>query len=484
MTISPLPDAAAEVTDPIPLVVDIDAFFGIDVIVESVMSLVRESPRMLLHLPRWLARGRVGVGQGLAHERTSGDFRCDSPDLLAYLQDQKRQGRQLVLRASRGSGAPPAVVGDVGFLKALFRADGNSGSDDLVPECEAPLIKFGVRGYDYLGTCRGDSGVWGNARSVLPVAPSRALLRRLAARATVTRIFARRTGKLSDYLQSLRPLHWIKNLLLLVPIGAAHRLPDVKLAAELLLAWLAFSLCCSSIYLLNDLFDLQSDRRRPDTKERPLASGRIRPVVALISLTVLLLAAFALGSQLPLGFTGAMAAYYVLNCLYSIRWKQVPVLDVLALASGYVLRVVAGSYVVGITPSAWLIALCVFLFLSLALIKRYAELVLVQSSAPGDVPVRGYLTSDASLIASEGIASGYVAVLVLALYTNSPMAEQLYARHGLFWVICLLLLYWINYLWLMARRAKLPHDPVVFALKDRTSRWLIVAMGVTILCAL
>ncbi len=478
----PLAGPSNDGADCVPLVVDIDALLDIDTMIESVMALLRERPRVLFRLPGWVARGRLGVSTGLAQAGLPLNRSGYSPEVLDYLQAQKRAGRRLGLLAGKDTHLAQAVGQELRLFDEILTrppSEKHGGCDRA-----SWLQSYGAHGYDYLGSCRGETGLWSNAHAVLPVAPSKPLLQRLRAVTAISRVFASHAGSLRDYLEALRPLHWIKNLLLLVPIGAAHHLPDARSVGDLLLACVAFSLCCSSVYLLNDLLDLQADRQRRDTRERPLASGRVRPAFALMGCVFLLVLAFVLGSQLPLGFVVTMAAYYLLNCLYSMRWKQVAVLDVLILAAGYVPRVVAGAYVVGIPPSAWLIALCVFLFLSLALVKRYAELVAVQSGVGEDIRVRGYLTSDAYLLAVEGIASGYVAVLVLALYTNTAVAHQLYARHQLFWLICLLLLYWINYLWLMARRGRLPHDPVIFALKDRTSRLLLLSMAAGILCAL
>jgi 4-hydroxybenzoate polyprenyltransferase len=316
------------------------------------------------------------------------------------------------------------------------------------------------------------------------VAPSARRLREIAAASSVRQVFAAPAGAAAEYLRALRPHHWIKNVLLLVAVATAHRWPDLRTQAVLLWGLVAFCLCASSNYLLNDLFDLTSDRRHPEIRHRPLASGLIRPSRAVLLLTVLLVAALAIAARLSPAFLGILVAYYLLITLYSLRLKEVAVLDVFILAGGYALRVAAGAYVVGIRPSMWLIALCAFLFLSLALIKRYAELIAIGSTAGPTARVRGYLASDASLIASEGVASGYLAVLVLALYTNTSVAQQFYGRHELFWAIALLLLYWINYLWLMARRGRIAHDPVVFALQNRTSQLLVIAMAVVTACAL
>lgn len=467
----------------VPLLVDIDALLSIDSMIESVFALVRARPSVLWHLPRWLAGGRSGVRAGLMREAPpevlTQSYRSD---VLAYLRAQRGAGRSLGLVGSNDAGAAQATARELGLFDVVWAGAEfrNLGREQ---RREVLLQQFGVRDFDYLAG-RGDGRLWCDARGAWVVAPSKHRLREIAEVASVKQSFSRPAGSLTDYFGALRPHHWIKNLLLFVAIGAAHLRPDVKTLNELLWGFVAFCLCASSNYLLNDLFDLNSDRRHPETKHRQLASGLIRPSGALLLLTILLVAALVISWMLSAAFLGILVAYYLLITLYSVRLKEVAVLDVFILAGGYALRVAAGSYVVGVKPSVWLVALCVFLFLSLALIKRYAELIAIGTNAGPAARVRGYLASDASLIASEGIASGYLAVLVLALYTNTSVAQQLYGRHELFWVICLLLLYWINYLWLMARRGRIAHDPVVFALKDRTSLLLIVAMGLVTLCVL
>jgi 4-hydroxybenzoate polyprenyltransferase len=286
-----------------------------------------------------------------------------------------------------------------------------------------------------------------------------------------------------------------------VPLAAAHGPFDLQRLSYCLAAFIAFCLCASSVYVLNDLLDMAEDRSRPQTALRPLASGQLKPRVAVGFLASLLLAAMTIGAFLPRTFLAALAAYYLLMAAYSLALKQVLLLDVLVLAAGYSLRLAAGAWVADVRVSPWLIVLCGSLFMSLALLKRYAELMALRpaSASPppgasaaavadsaGPLPVnhvRSYLATDAPIVAAQGIASSHVSVLVLALYNSSANAQRLYAHPGFLWLLCVLLLYWINYLWLMARRGRVPHDPISFALRDRTSQMLIGAMVVTALLA-
>jgi len=295
---------------------------------------------------------------------------------------------------------------------------------------------------------------------------------------------ARHPSCLRDCLRAMRPHQWVKNLLVFVPLAAMHGLLDATRVLACLGAFAAFSLGASSVYIFNDLMDLPEDQSRPQTAGRPIANGRVRAREAIALQLLLLLAAGVIGWQLPHGFLWILGTYYLLMCLYSVALKRIVVLDIVTLASGYSLRVAAGAAVVHVHPSAWLIALCGSLFMSLALLKRYAELMASAAVGNGDAALRGYRPSDAPILAAQGIAAGYVTVLVLALYTTTTdLVSLLYRRPQLFWLLCALLLYWINYMWLMARRGRVPHDPVVFALQDRTSLLLIILMGAVALLA-
>jgi 4-hydroxybenzoate polyprenyltransferase len=292
-----------------------------------------------------------------------------------------------------------------------------------------------------------------------------------------------RPGWLRSYVAAVRPRHWLKNVLVFLPLIAAHRLYDVHLALAAVAAFVAFSLCASSIYLFNDVLDLAADRAHPQKRSRPLAAGDISKSGALGVAAALLIAGLALGSAFGPAFAGVLAVYYLTMVLYSVRAKAIPILDVLILACGYALRVVTGAVATGLAWSPWLSAFCVFLFFSLALIKRYAELASAPLIGPaGEAHVRGYVGDDGVLLVAQGLASGYLSVLVLALYTNSHMVQAPSGKYELFWVICLLLLYWISHMWLMAHRGRIQEDPVAYALKDSTSRILVaLAVMVTLL---
>ena len=273
-----------------------------------------------------------------------------------------------------------------------------------------------------------------------------------------------------EMVRVLRPRQWLKNLLLLVPLLLAHDVTDVSRLLSLGVAFVAFCCAASAVYVLNDLLDREADRRHPEKYLRPLARDTLPLRVVPPLLAALLIIAFGLSAWLlPRAFSLLLATYVIVNVAYSLWLKRKPILDVLVLAGMYALRLLAGGAAVNVEVSAWLLAFSMFFFASLAFAKRYAELGNVARDDEALIRGRGYLASDISLIESMGIASGYVAILVLALYIHSQQAQNLYERRALLWPVCPLLLYWISRLWLLARRKQLLEDPVLFAVTDRVS---------------
>lgn len=286
-----------------------------------------------------------------------------------------------------------------------------------------------------------------------------------------------------NYFRPLRPQHWMKNLLVFVPLFAAHRFNEPGLWGKSLIAFLAFGCCASSGYLFNDILDLAADRHHPRKRLRPFASGDLPLSYGLAMIPLLAVVGGLLGALVGRLFLAALSLYFVLTVAYSLRIKKIVLLDVNILAGLYTLRIMAGSAAVAIWPSPWLLAFSMLFFISLAFIKRYSELVTMRTVEGDTAKARSYELSDAELLAAKGTASGYLAVLVLALYITSGAAEVLYGRHQLLWFLCPLLLYWIGRAWLIAHRGKMDDDPVVFATQDRTSLTLILLMLLTVVVA-
>lgn len=478
--------AASVAVDRVPLAADLDGtLLRTDSLIESIFVLARMKPLTLFKLPVWWLKGRAHLKRRLA-ATVMPDIHLlpYRADLLEFLRVQKRLGRSLILATAADGQLARKVERDVGLFDTVFASDGETNVSGEKKK-ERLVAAFGLRGFDYIGNSARDYPVWCAARRALLATPSHRLAQRVAKVTPVEVISHDRQARWRDYLHALRLLHWVKNGLVFVPLLAAHRILESALVGRALLAFAAFNLCASGLYLLNDLLDLPADRRHPHKKERMLASGRIPLAHALVMVPLLLMGAFAIALHLSIGFAGVVGLYSLLMIGYSIRLKDIPLVDVLVLAVGYALRVAAGSVATDVRISAWLLTFCVFLFFSLALIKRFAELVVLESEPTTKmVQARGYLATDKVLLVVQGIASGYLAVMVLALYTNTEISHYLYPRHDYFWGICLLLMYWVSYLWMMVTRGRIHDDPVIFALSDRGSLWTIAAMGLLAALAL
>jgi 4-hydroxybenzoate polyprenyltransferase/phosphoserine phosphatase len=469
----------------VPLVVDMDGtLMATDVLVEGAIALLKRNPLSAVQMLGWLAQGKARLKARIA-ERALLDLAHlpYRPQVLAYLQAARAQGRRIVLATAADAKVAQQVAELLGLFDEVLASDGNLNLAGAQKR-QRLVAAFGEKGFDYLGNAGPDLAVWRSARLALVVAGSPRLRRRVARVTALGPILDGGGGHLADYARALRVHHWLKNLLVFSPLFAAHDITQLTPFAHAGLAFIAFSLCASGVYLLNDLMDLEADRHHPHKRERPIPSGRVPVKLALAAIPILLATGVGLGLALHRDFIAVIGAYLILNLAYSLRLKAIPILDVLILAGLYTLRIIAGSVATGVWLSTWLLAFSMFMFLSLALVKRYAELMAMRAVEGARARARGYRLDDAELLASLGGAAGYLAVLVLALYIDSSASHALYAHPKMLWALCVLLLYWISYLWLMAHRKSMDDDPLVFTVRNPVSRTLIVLMGLAILIAL
>lgn len=278
-------------------------------------------------------------------------------------------------------------------------------------------------------------------------------------------------------LEGMRPYQWLKNILVFVPFMEARRLGEAGHLIKATAIFIAFNFCASAIYLINDLKDVQADRLHPHKRKRPMASGRLPLSVAMALVPVLLGAGLWIAASVDFRVAAVLLFYAVLMVTYSMSLKAIVLLDALVLAGGYALRIAAGSVAVDNRPAPQLLAFFVFVFFSLAMVKRYAELSLLRCAGVATAPARGYGTKDSELVLVLGGSSGMLSVLVLALFLNGEKLGQSYSHSAAGWGAAVLLLYWISYMWLIAHRGKMTDDPLVFAVKDHVSM-TIVAMTI------
>lgn len=277
-----------------------------------------------------------------------------------------------------------------------------------------------------------------------------------------------------NWLKALRLHQWAKNLLVFVPALGAHRIFDPQTLLSVSQAFIWFGLCASGTYLINDLMDIESDRVHPRKRLRPFAAGTLPLIYGKLSAPALIVIAFA-GAALTLDvlFTAALALYLMGTLWYTTVLKRVAMVDVLSLAGLYTLRLIAGAAAASVVPSFWLLAFSMFMFLGLAIVKRYTELRAILSAGNDKAAGRGYTTEDLPLLLACGTSACFASVLVLALYVNDGTSVT-YRQPELLWLLCPLMLYWILRVWRKSYRGELHHDPVVFALRDWPS--MVVAV--------
>jgi 4-hydroxybenzoate polyprenyltransferase len=469
---------SAAVPPEIPLCVDLDGTLTpCDTTWELVVALVRHRPWRALGLPWWVRHGWAGGKARLAREVSLGWARLPwTESLLDFLRAEKAAGRRLVLVTGADRQVADAVAQELGLFDETIASDGET---NLVAKlkAEALLARFGRRGFDYAGNSFKDVAIWRECRLALPVNCPPAVLRRCREVSEVAKVLHPVRRGLPLWSRALRAHQWTKNLLVVVPLLSAHEFTDPAKSWQVARAFSAFSLAASAIYLINDLLDLESDRQHATKRRRALAQGALGIPAAFGASALCAAIALALACTLPPAFGFCLAGYFLLTSAYSFYLKRLELLDVVTLALLYGLRVLAGGAAAGIPLSYWLLVFCLFNFLSLAFIKRYTELITTSAES---LAGRGYETRDAPIVSQMGIASGYLAALVLALYVASPAVTQLYRRPSFLWPLCIAYAYWISRAWLLTHRGRMRDDPVVFALRDPMS---YVAGGALLIAA-
>jgi 4-hydroxybenzoate polyprenyltransferase/phosphoserine phosphatase len=462
-----------------PLCVDLDGtLIKTDLLIESCFALIKQNLLAIFLIPVWLLQGKSRLKQEIAR-RVELDVTVlpYQLDFLAYLREEQARGRRLMLVTASPMKFARQVAEHLGLFDDIIATEDNINLSGKYKRERLEAI-CGKRGFAYAGNARVDLAIWPYGHEAILVNPGRGVHRAASKLVRVARVFDDRTKQLPAYLHALRLHQWLKNILVFVPLFAAHRVNDISLLIQALVGFLAFGLCASSVYVLNDLLDLAADRHHPYKRERPFASGRVLLLNGAMLVPVLLTAAFAMGLWLPSEFLPALGLYYALTLAYSLKLKQIVMLDVLVLAGLYTMRIIAGAAAVEIVPSFWLLAFSMFIFLSLAMVKRYSELVVMQRDGQDTAAGRGYQVDDLIMLQSLGAASGNLSVLVLALYINSTNVQILYSRPEVIWLLCPLLLYWISRVWLKTHRGEMHDDPVIFATQDRVSRVLAVVGGI------
>lgn len=464
------------------LCIDLDGtLLKSDLLLEAILAMLAKNPLLIFAIPFWLLKGKAGFKRRIA---TSIDL-----DVTTLPYDQRVLGmleratdRTRVLCTASDQLLVSPIANHLGLFDVVLASDGKSNMAGR-NKATALVTRFGERGYDYAGNAPVDREVWASARGAWVVNAGKAVAAIARSQCDLLGHLPRQDSFFKGWFKAIRLHQWLKNILIFVPLIASHRFFEAQASIGAILGFMAFGLCASSVYVVNDLLDIQVDRKHYRKRFRPFASGSLSISAGVAG--GVLLAAIGLGISLLVSreFTAVLIAYYLMTLAYSLKLKRIAVIDVVLLAGLYTVRIVAGAAAIQSELSFWLLAFSMFIFLSLALVKRYAELESLLRDGQSRAAGRDYQVSDLGIISSLGSAAGYLAVLVLAMYINSAESLELYASPKVLWALCPLFLYWTSRIWFIAARGGMHDDPIVFAIGDRVSRIVGVITLVVVLAA-
>jgi 4-hydroxybenzoate polyprenyltransferase/phosphoserine phosphatase len=467
--------------DDLPLCVDLDGtLLRINSMHEAAFAAVLADWGVLFQLPLWLACGRARLKQELANrwQFAAAHLPYNEP-LLQLVEQERARGRRIVLCTAADRQVAEAVAEHLGVFDEVIASDGASNMRGR-HKAEALCLRFGERGFLYAGNDSTDHAVWRCAAAAVVVNAPGSVSRAAAKRHRVLTVIEDSPSHVWSAMRALRPYQWVKNLFTLVPLLASGDFANGEAWRHSLAIMAAFCATASAIYVLNDLSDLAADRAHPRKRLRPLASGALSAARGLTMVPPLLLLGAWLG--LASGAWPALVMYAVLSLAYTVRLKELPLVDVFILAALYTIRLFGGGEASGHAVSMWLLGFASFLFLSLALVKRVSELYRLQSMAERRTERRGYLVEDIAILQMFGSAASFASVVVLSLYVQSDTALRAYPRPSMLWGAIPLLLFWQCRLWLSTSRGYMDDDPIVYAARDWVS-WLVFIGVVAVVTA-
>ncbi|GAB1452046.1 UbiA family prenyltransferase [Draconibacterium sp.] len=461
----------------IPLVVDLDGtLIHTDLLYEGLVILVKKNPIYIFLCLLWLIKGKIYFKKEI-YKRIQIPYNLLplNNELVYYLKEELLDGRQLILATASLKLNAQEFAETIPIFHRIYGSEkvnlkGENKLNVLIDE-------FGEYNFDYIGNSHSDLTIFAKARYSFLVNPSRSLEKKARRISNLKHIWRFYKVTLKDYIKAIRVYQWIKNLLIFVPLVTSLSFTSTKLFFLATSGFLAFNFVASSGYIINDLLDLNSDRIHPSKKYRPFASGKITILTGLILAIILLLLGILIATQLNFLFSLILLIYLITSLSYSFYLKKIVLYDVFTLALLYSIRVIAGGLVTNIAISFWLIAFSTFLFLSLAFVKRYSELMKINEEKGLLVRGREYEKVDLGLLQIMGIVCGFISVVVFSLYLDSSDVRQLYSKPDTLWLIGFLILFWISRIWIITNRGKMTDDPIVFALKDINSYIIFLIIG-------
>ncbi|WP_390913731.1 UbiA family prenyltransferase [Pseudosulfitobacter sp. SM2401] len=460
----------------IPLIVDLDGtLLRSDLLIETAFRRLGGNPSAAFGMLRALKTGKAALKQFICDDADCAPETLPYDDaVLGLIHRARDAGRKVYLASGSYENFVRAIATHLGVFDGYFAT---TPSVNLSGQNKAQCLieTFGLGKFDYIGNDAADLPVWKAARHPIAIRTSRSVAAKLREMAPNAFFLDHQRATLKSWTKQLRVHQYAKNALVFLPMFAAHMF-DVASLLTATLAAVAFCFAASACYLLNDLVDLTDDRTHRSKKNRALAKGEIPLIHAIIAIPILLLLAGAVSLSISVAFAGVLAGYFMLTTLYTLRLKQVLLVDVLTLSGLYTIRMLGGAVALDISLSSWLVVFSLSIFVSLALMKRFVELAArVDSKLPSPAN-RDYENIDLTMLAALSAAAGFNAVTVLALYVSGYSVSSLYTHPDLLLFACPILTYWIGRALILAQRRQMQDDPVVFALKDPMSRLSGLAM--------
>jgi 4-hydroxybenzoate polyprenyltransferase len=464
----------------IPLCVDLDGtLVRTDTLIESLFAISRHHPWHLFVILFWLLRGLPYAKQKIQSlHQINVALLPYHQAVLEVIKREKSRGRRTVLVTASNQQLADKIAA---YLELFDEAHGTKIDLNLKGKAKADFLteRFGYQGYDYIGDSRADDPVWQNARTAITV--NAATARTTGRKIELLSDTSLRESRVAVCAKTMRVHQWVKNILVFVPLLTSQGILNLHLLLRCLAA--TFALCClaSSTYIFNDLLDIESDREHRSKRSRPIPSGQLSPMNALALSLSLATLGIIIAARVSRGTAALLLLYAICTLSYSMVLKRKLLVDTLMLAGLYTLRVLIGGAATGIPISFWLLTFSIFVFFSLAVIKRVAELSITSTGSM--VSGRGYRTDDIYVLTDLGISSAFVATAVFALYINSREVQLLYANPKVLWALCPLILYWFSRVWVLTLRGQMHDDPIIFVFKDRISYLLAIIVLASLVIA-
>ncbi|HVY88477.1 MAG TPA: UbiA family prenyltransferase [Hyphomonadaceae bacterium] len=476
--VAPEAPPPANAVHALPLAVDLDnTLLLTDTLFEGIAEHFRRRPlwtlKQLVQLPFSIAKVKARLQRDAVLDIATLPA---NEEVLSYCLRAKASGRKVWLVSAADQLTVDRVAARFGVFDRAIGSDGdinNKGASKAkLLEREAP------EGFEYLGDSPADYKVWARAKIASHVGGGTARTSKIESLgAPVARAFERPRGGLNAWRKAMRLHQWAKNALIFVPAMLAMKWTDATAILHCALALPLLGVMASGTYIANDLLDLKADRHHHTKRNRPFASGQLKLWQGFVAAPAMILAGFAGGLMLSPAFAVTMLSYLTVTLTYSLKLKRMAMLDTMALAFLYTLRLVMGGVLAGVGLSQWLVIFSMFLFVSLSLAKRHVEVIRRAEAGERRLVHRGYRAEDAGVTLGLGLATATASPLILVLYIiEAAWPSQVYSFPPALWVAPVVLSMWLMRLWLLANRGELDDDPVVFAIKDRQS----LAMGAAI----